>query len=139
MQDKMIVVKPQILEAAIEEVEACFVEGIFHSNITKLEMYHNIGNILRNAPAPISELIRQVSDRTSSKYKDLGERSLWFAVQLYDKYPESLDALPFGKNVTINKVKKFLADPESLTAPQCSHFDTELIQVARCKDCGKKV
>ena len=125
----------EVVDGVVEEVEACFVEGTFTANFTIIETYHKIGEILRTTDAPITDLVKKVASKTQGKYKQLGERSLWSAVKLFDKYPD-LNQLPGGKSITITKVKKLLEDPKEETLPEeCLH--EEVVITHKCKNCGK--
>jgi len=83
----------------IEECKGIITEGIFKSNWVLVEAYHGLGNVLRNFKTKsITKLVKQVSQDINKS-----ERTLWWAVQFYDKCPE-LKMLPYGKEVTWRKI-----------------------------------
>ena len=99
----------------VDDCRAIIAEAVFTSRWALVEGYHALGERIRedSDKSPITKLLQDlaVSLHTS-------DRTLWYAVQFYDKYPR-LDAVPEGKNITWNKlVTKYLPAPKKKdTAP----------------------
>lgn len=113
-------------EALVEEVHAIIVEAVFNSRNELIKGYWEVGQTVRQfKKGEVTELLQDLA-------VDLGksERTLWYAVQFYDKFPrlEMIDQLPEQKNLSWNKIiTKYLTDgkkekkePES-RCPKCRY------------------
>ena len=110
-------------DALIEECRSIITEKSFEANWTRIEMYHGIGEAIRNTAGvgSITKLLRNMSEDMQC-----AERTLWYAVQFYDQYPE-LDKLPEGKSASWTKIKQELPVNKRLEAPQV----TDTNEIAR--------
>jgi hypothetical protein len=90
--------------ALVEDCKAIITEGIFNSRWALLEMYHQLGerivtdnNLQWNARGNGATL------QDLAKYIGLSTRTLYYAIQFYEKYPD-LSLVPEGKNISWNKI-----------------------------------
>jgi len=112
----------------VNDCKSTFTEAFFTSNWVIVEAYHTVGQRLREESqfVPVTDLVHYLAENTS-----VSERKLWYAVQLYDKFPD-IDKLPEGKAITMNKViTKYLPDSPK-TETQCQH---QFIMVKQCLKC----
>lgn len=114
-QELTIVKGSEEYTSLVEDCKAIITEKSFDMNWTRLEMYHEVGKAIRQATEgdkPITKLLKSLAE-------DMGivERTLWYAVQFYDKYP-NIDALPDGKSASWTRVKQELPVNKRLEAPQ---------------------
>ena len=103
-------------QSLIDDCKSIITEAVFISRWALVEGYHQLGKRIRD-----DEKWEKYSKGAYSslqglaKNLNLSDRTLYYAVQFYDKYPE-LDKVPEGKNVTWNKIcNKYL--PESKDKP----------------------
>lgn len=110
-------------EALVDECRTIITEKSFEANWTRIEMYHGIGEAIRNTAGvgSITKLLRSMAEDMQCT-----ERTLWYAVQFYDQYPK-LDALPDGKSASWTKIKQDLPVNKRLEAPQV----TDITEIAR--------
>jgi hypothetical protein len=91
----------------VQECKAIITEAVFNSNWALVEGYWNLGKRIRedSNKQPITILLQQVAvDLRQS------ERTLWYAVKCYDKYPD-IQQIPEGKNINWKKlINKYLPD-----------------------------
>lgn len=108
----------------VDACKAIITEKSFDMNWTRLEMYHAIGEAIRQSSKGEKSITKLLKDLAM----DMGvvERTLWYAVQFYDKYPE-IDALPDGKAASWSKVKQDLPVNKRMEAAQV----TEPAEIAR--------
>ena len=93
----------------VNDCKSTFTEAFFTSNWVIVEAYHTVGQRLREESqfVPVTDLVHYLAENTS-----VSERKLWYAVQLYDKFPD-IDKLPEGKAITMNKIiTKYLPTPQ---------------------------
>jgi len=105
--------------ALVEECQAIITEAVFTSRWVLVEGNHKLGETIRendNVKKLTSD--KKYTKELTSLLKDLAlkikmsERSLWYALAIYDKYPDK-DKLPEGKNITMNKlITKYLPHPK---------------------------
>lgn len=119
------IVKHDWYDALKEDCKAIMVEAEFTSRWVLVEGYHALGERIRQdaSKTPITELTARLAVDLNKS-----ERTLWYAVQFFDKYPR-LDEVPEGKAISWNKiVTKYLPQEEgkerefkqrTLTCPQC--------------------
>ena len=107
---------------------AGIVELRFAERQAKIEMAHAIGKEIRAfAQDNITELLQELAVKVK-----IGERSLWYAVKIYDTYPD-LSKLPEGKRITYNRlITHYLVEKHD--AP-CKHQNKETLTIVRCADC----
>ncbi len=95
--------------ALVDEIKNTITEAIHNSRWFLVEGYWTVGKLIREDFTG-----RQLEKRLQTLAGDVGiaERTLWYALAFYDKYPE-LDELPEGKNITWNKIiTKYLPEPK---------------------------
>jgi hypothetical protein len=110
-------------EALVEEVGAIITENVQASRWALVQGYWEVGQRIRqDFKDNITELLKDLAVRLK-----VSERTLWYAVQFYDKYPV-LNEVPEGKNISWNKViTKYLPDGQKPHAetefecPQCHY------------------
>jgi hypothetical protein len=75
----------------IEQCSAIITERYYRHKMELIEMYHELGESIRQAVGPTKQITKLVSDIA----QDLGvsERNIWYSVQFYDWCPQ-LDKLP---------------------------------------------
>ena len=116
----------------LDDCEGIVTEAVFTSRWALVEGYWTLGQrIAQDAEkAPITELLQALAEDLKT-----GERTLWYAVQMFRKYPQ-LDTVPEGKNISWNKlITKYLPAPKKET--ECNHeWEDEVCE--RCTICGKK-
>ena len=88
----------------VEDCKAIITEAVFISRWAKVEGYHQLGErIVTETNLARKEVYGKKILSGLSKSIGVGERTLYRAVQFYDKYPR-LDTLPDGKNISWNKI-----------------------------------
>lgn len=98
--------------ALVEQIQATIQECVFRSRQELIEGHWEVGKLIREYPTDaITDLLQGLAVDTS-----VSERTLWYSVQLFDKYPD-LAKLPEGKNISWNKlITKYLPDSPSKEA-----------------------
>ena len=114
-------------EVLAQECEAIITEAVFASRQLLIEGYHALGKRIREEETEkITELVKSLAVRVR-----ISERTLWYAVQFYDKYPD-LDRLPEGKNISWSKIiTKYL--PETKKEEECQHQYEVVKRCVKCK------
>jgi rubrerythrin len=114
-------------DALVEECSAILTEYHFLSAWARVEGYHKLGSrILEdNQQFERAKIYGQQVVRKLSNSLNMSERTIHYAVQFAQKYPD-LNLLPMGKNVTWTKVTSELLpeNPHELKkklhqCPQC--------------------
>ena len=103
------IIKQDWYQHLVEECKAIITEAVFTSRWALVEGYHSLGKRIRqdSDKKSITKLLQGLA--VSLKQS---ERTLWYAVQVYDKYPD-IQKLPEGKNITWNKlITKYLPELE---------------------------
>lgn len=121
MED-VAIYKPEFLE----ECKAIITEAVFTSRWALVEGWWLLGQRVSQ-----EKYIKGNQERlqTLASKLHISERTLYYAIQAYQKYPR-LDMIPLGKNISWNKlITKYL--PEEHKEPKIR----ELI----CPHCGKDV
>lgn len=100
-----------------EDIEAIWTEAVFNSRNDLIRGYWEIGERIRQfRKGQVTELLQNLAlDLNKS------ERSLWYAVQMYDMFPEyrRIEELPEGKNLSMNKlITKYLTDGKKEEKPE---------------------
>lgn len=74
-----------------------------------MEGYWLLGKRIRGEENDITKLLQGLAVNIG-----VSERTLWYALQAYDKYPD-LHQIPEGKNITWNKlITKYLPERETV-------------------------
>lgn len=118
-------------ESLVDDCRAIITEAIFASRWALVEGYHQLGGRIRE-----DENWKKYSKgaytslQGLAKNINISERTLYYAMQFYDKYP-SLNNIPEGKNISWYKIiTKYL--------PESKETETELTtpQYVKCPKCG---
>lgn len=110
--------KNEWYQLLVDDCKNIITEALFTSRWALVEGYHQLGerietdvNYQKYAKGNYSSL------QDLAKNIGISERSLYYAIQFYDKYP-SLDEVPEGKNITWNKIiTKYLPEPKIDNVP----------------------
>lgn len=115
-------------DALVEECAAILTEYHFLSAWARVEGYHKLGSrILEdNQQFERAKIYGQQVVRKLSKTLNMSERTIHYAVQFAQKYPD-LNLLPMGKNVTWTKVTTELL-------PENPHESKKKLH--HCPQCG---
>jgi hypothetical protein len=91
-------------QSLCEDVKCIITEAVHLSRWELIVGYHKVGERLRRDINPIENARGNGGTLSAlSKSIEVNERTLYRAMQFYDKYP-SLDLLPYGKNISWNKI-----------------------------------
>ena len=103
----------------VEECKAIITEAVFTSRWALVEGYWKLGERIET-----DENFKKFSKGNQSSLQDLAnnlgtsERTIYYARQAYDKYPE-LGKIPEGKNITWNKlITLYLPHPKEKPTPE---------------------
>lgn len=130
------VVSEELVSACVEEIEAIMVEQVFIAQSARLELFWETGATLRRYEsngANISDLVKACARDNRLSGKQMGERNLWTAINVYDNFPTK--EFPDGKAASLAKVKRALGG--GVDPAECLHEQTETI--CRCKECKKVI
>jgi len=96
----------------VEDCKAIITEAVFTSRWALVEGHWHIGERLRADENFSTKLLQDLAVNIG-----ISERKLWYAVQLYDKFPQ-LDSVPEGKNISMNKlITKYLPEQKLISEP----------------------
>jgi len=113
----------------VDDCKSTLTEAFFSSNWVLIEGYHTVGQRLREEAKEIAitDLVKNLAVQAN-----ISERKLWYAVKLYDKFPDT-SKIPGGKAISMNKIiTKYLPDsPQEET--QCQHQFIIVKQCLKCK------
>jgi hypothetical protein len=104
METTDLVVQSEPFQALVDECKAIITETVFVSRWSLVEGYHQLGERIQT-----DEGWQKYAKDNKSSVQDLAksigisERTLYYAIQFYDRYPK-LDLVPEGKNISWNKV-----------------------------------
>lgn len=104
-----------VVNSVAEEIEAAVIETVKHWRELQIQTYWNTGEILKRSAQDnnigISELVAACAKDNRLIKIRMGERSLWFSVQLYKKYPdfEQVYLTEYGQNVSVAKLKELIS------------------------------
>ena len=112
--DKLTLIKQDWYLHLVEECSAIVTEAVFNSRWALIIGYHTLGKELRAVKEyPITDLLQRLAVDSG-----ISKRSLWYAVQFIDKYPD-LGMLPEGKNLSWHKIThKYLDKHEDKDEPK---------------------
>lgn len=121
-----------ISDETVDEIHQLFTEGEFNSRWGLIETYHAVGRLINTRlQGNRNDLLQVLAPQVGRSV-----RTLWYAVKLYETYPD-LNTLPEGKNVSMNKIiTKYLTTSKQ---EQCLHSEeqVEIISFKKCKSCGQ--
>jgi len=113
-----IVKREEWYKALIDECKSIITEAIFNSRWALVEGYHDLGERVRT-DLHFKEYAKgtKTSVQDLARNIDISERTLYYAVQFYDTYPD-LSQVPEGKNITWNKlITKYLPAHKEKDSP----------------------
>lgn len=134
------IVKSNWYQNLVEDCKDIITETIFTSRWTLIEGYHQLGKRIRqdSEKMPITELVQDLAVTFNKQnMKMFSERTLWYAVQFYDTYPD-INKLPEGKNISWNKIiTKYLpkAKSEEVESESIADEDKQEAKIT-CPRCG---
>ncbi len=99
-----LVVQSEPFQALVDECKAIITETIFASRWALVEGYHALGERIQTDEG-WQKYAKGNTDACKTLAKNIGisDRTLYYAIQFYDKYPK-LDLVPEGKNISWSKV-----------------------------------
>lgn len=112
--------EPSILNHVVEEIEAIAIENVKHWRELQIQTYWGAGEALRKASGDqkigITELVALCAKDDRLTRIKMGHASLWFGVQLFDKYPdfERVYDTPHGENISVTKLKALMSGKEEV-------------------------
>lgn len=113
----------------VEEAQALITEAVFVSRWALVEGYWNLGKLIRE-----DSNVEKYAKGSAGFLQDLAisigisERTLYYALQAYDKYPR-IERIPDGKNISWNKlIKNYLTESSST--------NSEKKNMIECPNCG---
>ena len=110
----------------LDDCQNIVVETQFASQWTLVEGYHMLGKRIRGESGIRETQISALIDRLST---DMGksQRSLWYSVQFFDKFPD-LNLLPVGKNLTWRNICRELLpeNPQPKKPRLCPYCGNDL-------------
>lgn len=113
MENALTVIKDEVLEALVGEIEAIVVEKVYEAQSAKIELFWQTGETLRRYEkeqgTPITALISACANDNRLSGKQMGERNLYWAMKIYDHDPDR-QILFNDKTTSLTKVKKLLTD-----------------------------
>ncbi len=102
----------------VEQIQATVTEAIFNSKWSLVEGYWNVGKLIREEFKDVTTQLQGLAVDTK-----IGERTLWYALQAYDHYPQ-LDLVPEGKNISWTKLtQKYLPQRNNEVKVKRSYAD----------------
>jgi len=128
--------------ALIEEGKAIITEAVFSSRWALVEGYWNLGKRIREEEnLKREDIYGQKILQGLAESIGISGRSLYYALQTYDKYPD-IQTIPEGKNITWNKlITKYLPKPknESIPLPEAPEGKYNVIYADPPWDIGSMV
>lgn len=107
----------EIVESVIDELEALLVQRTKEAREYTMMVFWETGKLLREAEKShkvnISRLVARVVSDNRIAGRQMGERNIWFAIKLYDRYSKFNDVYDteHGENISLSKLKKMLVTP----------------------------
>ena len=130
------VINEEALGGLIEEIDALITEKVYEFQQAKIDLFWLTGEALRKFEKEngtgITELVLAVARDNRLSNKQMGERNLFWALKIYDKYPTR--EFPDDKATSLTKIKKQLTDGKD---EECEHEET--VMECHCKKCHKKL
>ncbi len=105
MQNALSLKSEEWYQELIDECQTIIAEAVFTSRWALVAGYHLLGERIVD-DSNYKKWEQNKAGRVLQGFaKDIGisERTLYYAIQFYNKYPE-LDRVPEGKNITWNKI-----------------------------------
>src|SRR3990167_1575241 len=123
-----------VVESVAENVESIVVQRGKHEREERLLALHEIGDLLRKTSSEekvnISALISEVArDGRISRLGGWGERTLWFALKVFDTFPEfkKVYETEHGENITATKLKRLLTEIRPKKEPTSKEIAEKLL------------
>jgi hypothetical protein len=116
----------EVYQILVDDVVSAFKEKLYNSRSELIEGHWMVGQLIREYPEEATtKFLQDLAVDTG-----ISERTFWYALKLFDTYPD-LQKLPEGKNISWNKlVTKYL------TEPQKEEFKVVDQNLIKCPNCG---
>ena len=97
--EQNLIVKDEHYIYLVEQIKATVNQAVTNSRWFLIEGYWNVGKLIRE------EFAKNITDGLRGLAVDvgIGERTLWYALQFYDTYPD-INTLPEGNNISWTKI-----------------------------------
>lgn len=111
----------EVIEGVVDELEAMLVERTKQAREYTIMVAWEAGEILRRwekeQKINISTLVARVAMDNRISGRQMGNRKLWMAIKIYDKFPvfKKIYDTEYGENISLSKLKKMLSIPKSKT------------------------
>jgi hypothetical protein len=100
------------IEDLAQDIQAAISTKVFEARWALIELYHYIGGEIKKALDEHPDYSKDDVITVLSKKLDRSRRTLYYAVEFYETYPD-LNMLPEGPNISWNKiVTKYLTTPK---------------------------
>jgi hypothetical protein len=115
----MTTLSTSVINGTIEEIEAAVVEMSKSVREYQIQLYWQTGEILRrtekSSKIGVTELVQACVQDPRMQRLNMAERSLWFAIQLHDRYPvfEDVYQTEHGLSISVSKLKTMIAGKEA--------------------------
>lgn len=123
----------QVIESVIDELEALLVQRGKEARADYMLMFWETGQLMRSKEqenkVSISALVSRVALDNRISGRQMGERSLWFAIKFFDSYPtfEVVYETEHGENISLSKIRKMLLTPKPKKAKTLQVLAYELV------------
>lgn len=133
----------QIVESVIEEIKSAVTETVKSWRELQIKTYWEAGRILREASndhkVGITALVMQCSADTRLLEVQMGQRSLWFGIKLYEAFQEfeGVYQTEHGQNISVTKLKKMLIESPKKKEPSIQDVAGSIFRrlgVEACKE-----
>jgi hypothetical protein len=112
-----------------EDIDSIITEAVFNSREDLIKGYWEVGQRIRVfTKGNVTKLLQDLALDINKS-----ERTLWYAVQFYDKYPEyhKINELEEGKNLSWNRIiKKYITTPKE-EPMECHHNPIVICKICR--------
>ncbi len=126
-----LVVQSEPFQALVDECKAIITETVFASRWALVEGYHALGERIQTDEGWQKYAKQNLSClQNLAKTIGISERTLYYAIQFYDKYP-NLDEVPEGKNISWAKLVRKYLPTTARTPTDCMHNPVVICQICR--------
>lgn len=127
-------------QALVEDCRAIVIEAEFNSRWALVEGYWTLGKRIRQE-SNLKEAAKGNYSSLQGLARNIGlsPRTLYYALQAYDKYPD-LTRIPDGKAISWNRlITKYLPEPsakDDVSWSEPAHSENGQRQTVTCPSCG---
>lgn len=122
-----------VVESVAGEIETIWVQLGKTVREGQIRMVWETGELLRKTEKDnkvnITALVTQVAKDNRMQNIAVGERSLWFALKVYDSYAKDFEKVydtEYGENITLTKLKRLLTTPVPKKEPTAKEIAEKL-------------